>query len=550
MGFHDIPLLYLITVPAAGLSAVNILFFPDILPGTPVSKLFIGISLLNSVVYMIWSLYIYPIFFSPLRFLPQPKGGYPIIKHGTAAFQRPAGQSFLNFIKTIPNDGLIRIQGFFHREGLLICSPEALAEVLVHKNYDFEKPAEVRNFLVRILGKGLILTEGDEHKFQRKHITPAFSFRHIKELIPVFWSRATAMRDGMFAEMADNPEADGRKVVEVNHWANKVTLDIIGVAGLGRDFKSLTATNDPLVQNYEEILEPTTEKLVYFVFNLVFGRRFVSWLPWGLNQRLDTTTGNLRAFCLDLVREKREKMKIEGEGEKDILALLIRSNCFGDDTLVDQLLTFIAAGHETTSSALTWSLYLLAQNPSLQTALRAELRSSLPSPSAPLPDTFDLPTTLESLPLLHATTNEVLRLYPSVPSTIRLSIRPTSILDTPVPANTRIQLSPWAINRSPSLWGPDAESFNPYRWIDVDGKANNIGGARGNNFCNLTFLHGPRSCIGERFARSELKALLAVVVGGMEVRLEYEGQKAVPAGVITTKPRGGMRLRLGRVEGW
>ncbi|EHK97567.1 putative Sterol 26-hydroxylase, mitochondrial [Glarea lozoyensis 74030] len=224
------------------------------------------------------------------------------------------------------------------------------------------------------------------------------------------------MRDGMFAEMADNPEADGRKVVEVNHWANKVTLDIIGVAGLGRDFKSLTATNDPLVQNYEEILEPTTEKLVYFVFNLVFGRRF--------------------------------------------------------------LLTFIAAGHETTSSALTWSLYLLAQNPSLQTALRAELRSSLPSPSAPLPDTFDLPTTLESLPLLHATTNEVLRLYPSVPSTIRLSIRPTSILDTPVPANTRIQLSPWAINRSPSLWGPDAESFNPYRWIDVDGKANNIGGAR------------------------------------------------------------------------
>jgi cytochrome P450 len=268
-----------------------------------------------------------------------------LINHGAAAFKRPAGQCFLDFMKTIPNDGLIRVPGFLNREGLLPCSPETLAEVLVHKNYDYEKPAEVRDFLVRILGAGLILTEGEEHKFQRKHITPAFSFRHIKELIPVFWSRSTAMRDGILAEMAENPESDGRKVVEINDWATKVTLDIIGVAGLGRDFRSLTTTNDPLVENYEEILEPTTEKLVYFVFNLLFGIRFVSWLPWKLNQRMDATTGALRAFCLNLVHQKKSLMKQEGDASLDILSLLIKSNCFGDDTLVDQLLTFIAAGY-------------------------------------------------------------------------------------------------------------------------------------------------------------------------------------------------------------
>jgi hypothetical protein len=73
MEINDIPLLWLITVPAAGLCAVNILFFPEILPGTPLSKLFLGISAINSVICSIWFLYIYPNFFSPLRHLPQPK---------------------------------------------------------------------------------------------------------------------------------------------------------------------------------------------------------------------------------------------------------------------------------------------------------------------------------------------------------------------------------------------------------------------------------------------------------------------------------------------
>lgn len=152
------------------------------------------------------------------------------------------------------------------------------------------------------------------------------------------------MREEICKEIDDNKDGDGRAVVELNHWANKVTLDIIGVAGLGRDFKALSNADDPLVKNYEEILEPTSEKLVFFIFNLIFGRKLVSWLPWSLNERLMATTGTLRGFCHELVQQKREIMKKEGEEQLDILSLLIRSNCFGDDTLVDQLLTFIAAG--------------------------------------------------------------------------------------------------------------------------------------------------------------------------------------------------------------
>lgn len=217
--------------------------------------------------------------------------------------------------------------------------------MLVHKSYEFEKPKPVREFLRLILGDGLIIVEGSVHKFQRKHVAPAFSFRHIKELIPTFWAKSVALRDGVTAEIRENPEADGRSIVEINHWANKVTMDIIGVAGLGREFNALQNSDDQLVHNYEVILEPTKEKLAFFLANMIFGQKVISWLPWKLNAELKETSSTLREICLGLVSDKRQLMKHESEQPLDILSLLIKSNSFDDNMLVDQLLTFLAAGY-------------------------------------------------------------------------------------------------------------------------------------------------------------------------------------------------------------
>lgn len=186
----------------------------------------------------------------------------------------------------------------------------------------------------------------------------------------------------------------------------------------------------------------------------------------------------------------------------------------------------------------------------MQSRLRAEIRSALPSPTSPSDPSIDIASILESLPYLHGVCSEVLRLYPTVPTTIRIAVRDTHINNTFIPKGTKIFISPWGVNRSPKLWGPTAASFNPERWIDEhSGKLNNHGGVE-SNYANLTFLHGPRSCIGEKFARSELKALVAVFCGRFEVQMEREGEVKVPAGVITTKPAGGMSLKLRVLEGW
>ena len=100
------------------------------------------------------------------------------------------------------------------------------------------------------------------------------------------------------------------------------------------------------------------------------------------------------------------------------------------------------------------------------------------------------------------------------------------------------------------MWGPGAESFTPERWIDAEtGKPNNTGGVS-SNYCNITFLAGPRSCIGERFAKSELRALIAVFVGMFELEMADPNEVPEPAGAITTKPKNGMTLRLKVLPGW
>jgi cytochrome P450 len=194
--------------------------------------------------------------------------------------------------------------------------------------------------------------------------------------------------------------------------------------------------------------------------------------------------------------------------------------------------------HETTSSTLTWATYLLATHPETQSRLRAEIHKHIPDPTRLLDDSFDIPRLLESLPYLNAVCKEALRLYPTLPISSRCSIRDTTITGQFIPKGTRILIVPWATNRDPKLWGPDAEAFRPERWLDA------MNGGADSNYAFLTFFHGPRGCIGQNFARAELRALVAAFAGEFEMRMADPNEKILVGGTITSKPINGMRLKL------
>lgn len=181
--------------------------------------------------------------------------------------------------------------------------------------------------------------------------------------------------------------------------------------------------------------------------------------------------------------------------------------------------------------------------------MRAEIRERIPSGSSQI--TW---SDLESLPLLNGVCQEVLRLYPTVPMTIRESVRDTTVANKFVPQDTRLLLCPYAINRSPEFWGSTGDDFLPERWIDTDpatGKQTpNQNGGAGTNFAQITFLHGQRSCIGKDFARAELRCAMAGVVGRFRFEMQDPKQEIHIAGAVTTKPVEGMHLAMERVDEW
>ncbi|KAF7872642.1 hypothetical protein EAF04_003559 [Stromatinia cepivora] len=525
------------------LTAALVYTFPQYLTVDRVSRSAIRFLLLDISLFSFWRMFIYPFFFSPLRHLPGPVSYNFLWGNCSSEFSKPPGYEIQQFVKHVPNDGLLRIRSFGNIERLIPTSPRVLKSILADNSYDYEKPSGVRKFLTLILGEGLIMSEGSLHKFQRKHLLPAFQVKNIRELYPVFWSKALGLVEGISQEITETSTLEKRNEsrIEFNEWATRVTLDIIGVAGVGRDFGALRNPDDPLVRDYNELLEPTISKGLYFAANIFGPQDLIQKLPFKYSKVIAETTGNLRTFCREVIDGKRQAVR-EGKtvDGTDILSILVRSNDFSDKDLEDQLLTFLAAGHETTSSALTWAIYLLAIHPDWQIKLRQEIHAAIPSPSDPN-SIEPNHTIIDSLPILNAVIQETFRLYPTVPLSVRTSTRPTSITlpDSPplhIPLGTSMLISPLAINRSKELWGPKADEWSPERWLE-DG-CTNTGGAD-SNFANMTFFHGERSCIGKGFAISEFKCLLAGVVGGLEWEMWDKGEVVRVGGVVTTKPVGG-----------
>ena len=245
-----------------------------------------------------------------------------------------------------PNDGAVLLGGMQPR--LLLTGPAPLADVLTRSPYDFAKFERIRDFLRPILGNGLVVVEGDKHRFLRRNMQPAFAFRHVRDLYPMMWEKAVALAQVLVAlgPKAAGPAGDTATVhTEINAWASKVTLDIIGVAGFGRDLGTLHDPDAPLAVSYLTLLKPSRERLLYFLASTWLSHRVVRMLPWRLNNMFDETTSRIRSTCGRLCRDKRAAMaKAAGDDHLDILSLLIKSDDFSEGELVDQLLTILAAG--------------------------------------------------------------------------------------------------------------------------------------------------------------------------------------------------------------
>lgn len=498
-----------------------------------------SIFLVELLAQLCWTVLVYPLCLSPLRHLPQPPNSSIILGHFKRIFKEPTGEPQRDWIDSVDNDGVIYYRWIFNEPRVLITTPKALAEVLVQRNYEFIKPQRIREGLGRLLGVGILLAEGDEHKRQRRALMPAFSFRHIKDLYPIFWQKSCEMTN----KMLETVKTEGSSVIEIREWASRATLDIIGVAGMGQDFNALSDPSNELNHTYNTIFSPGAGARAMQLVAMFVPFWILKLLPLKRNEEMKTALSTIKRVCADLIRSKRANLEKGGRADLDILSVAIESGGFSDDDLVNQLMTFLAAGHETTASALTWATYLLCKHPDAQERLREEIRTSLPSLES---DSSISALDIDKLPYLNAVLNETMRVLPPVPITLREASHDTTIQGHFVPAGTSIIICPWAVNTSKALWGDDAREFNPDRWMGP-GRAN-TGGAD-SNYAVTTFLHGPRSCIGKDFAKAEFACLVAALVGRFRLELEDPNWQLQIQGGITARPKGGLQVRITPVKG-
>jgi cytochrome P450 len=277
-------------------------------------------------------------------------------------------------------------------------------------------------------------------------------------------------------------------VVNMSDWLRRVTLDIIGTGGMGYDFNALEEPKSELNVIYDTIFNKAhNESLMLFIETMenLFPVAWLGSLPVEHNRMVYDGAQAIRKLAAMLIEEKKQSsQKDDSYVHKDILGVAVASGEFTDEGLVDQVMTFLAAGHETVSSSMSWALVSLCQYPHIQQKLRDEVRNGLPSPSKGVELN---PRTINSLSYLHAVCNEVLRYHTPVPLSRRTSVKETSILGHRVPKGTNILLVPAAVHFSKDIWGHDALEFNPERWMQPN--CGNSGGST-SSFGNMPFMHG------------------------------------------------------------
>ncbi|KAJ0123825.1 cytochrome P450 [Diaporthe amygdali] len=339
---------------------------------------------------------------------------------------------------------------------------------------------------------------------------PAFAVPHIRHLSHIFWDKALEMVASMEEQLKSDPES----LIELREYVSRATLDNIGLAGMGYDFQSLRQPDSELRTRYKKLLLDPTK-----VFNWVgllsryLDMRLLLEIPVKKLREIKESANYLRAISGRVIQERKEKLIASDEAaSKDIITVALASGVFADHHLVDHVMTFLTAGHESTATTFEWTMYELARRPEMQLRLRSEVRAAL----GPDHTAADFGPQVSNIAYLNAFCSEVIRCYPFSPIIAKTAQRNTTINGQHIPKGTMVIYSAETTNHDKSLWGPDAHIFNPGRWLG-EGMAK-TGGAS-SNFAMLSFGAGPRNCIGQDFARTTLECLVAAMVATFEIEL-------------------------------
>ena len=390
---------------------------------------------------------------------------------------------------------------------LLINHPDHIEDVLVNHPKKFIK-GRILKANKRVFGSGLLTSEGDFWLRQRRLAQPAFH----RARIATYASTMVEYTERLLQEWQDGEERDIHKEMM------RVTLQIVGKtlfdADVERDAQDIGKSMEMLLEIGADF------RRTLFVPH---------WLPTPTNIRMERAIRRIERVLYRIIAEKRAS----GRDAGDLLSMLLAAqdedgSRMTDKQLRDEAITLFLAGHETTANTLSWTWWLLAQNPAVEAKLHEELRAVL---GGRTPSLDDLPKLVYTNHII----TESMRLYPPAWGTARTAIEDHEIAGYAVPKGSGVSFAQWTVHRDPR-WYDAPDEFRPARWEGDLMK-------RLPRFAYFPFGGGPRQCIGNAFALMEAALILATIAQQYRFRL-VEGHPVVPLASITLRPRHGIRAVL------
>ncbi len=392
----------------------------------------------------------------------------------------------------------------------LISDPDLIEQVLVTDYKNFTKGRALR-YNRRLFGNGLLVSEGDFWRRQRRLAQPAFH----RERIAAYGEIMVAFTERMLADWRDGQTRDLH--ADMMRLTMEITVKTLFDAAIAGEEADMVA----------DALHGAQEAAMRRMRSPVF---IPEWLPTAPNRLMQRSVARLDGLIYRLIRERRANPTDRG----DLLSLLLAAqdeedgSRMTDQQLRDETLTLFLAGHETTALVMTWTWYLLAQHPDVEARLADELTRVLGDRAPTLADRANLEYT-EWVVL------ETMRLYPPAWIVGRLSAKSCQIGPHEIPAGSGVLMPPWITHRDPQYFD-DPEAFRPERWADGLQK-------RLPRFAYFPFGGGPRVCIGNAFAMLESVLLLATMARRFRCAL-VPNQKIVLQPAITLRPKHGLAMTL------
>ena len=403
---------------------------------------------------------------------------------------------------------------FYYRAGWIhvyfLNHPDLIESVLVNQAQNFQKDRVIQNSRW-FLGDGLLTSEGASWRRQRRLTQPAFHRQRLQAYAESILSSA----DQVLSSWKDGETCD------LHQDMMQLTLRIVAKVLFGVDVQSETAR---VAQSLNLLMKHTS------------GARMilppaVRHLPLPFLIRVRQAVRRLDEVVYEIIRQRRAEGDIHQYA--DLLSMLMAAvdedgSKMSDRQLRDEIMTFLLAGHETTALSLSWTWYLLSQNPSVREKLEQELDRVL---CGRAPNFSDLP----QLCYTEAIIKESMRLYPPAWSLARTAANDCEIAGYKIPAGANVVMSQWIIHRDPRFY-EDPERFNPERWFTESTQ-------RLPRFAYFPFGGGGRLCIGASFAMMEAVLLLTAIAQKFRFEL-VPGHPVVPVPSITLRPKYGMKMTL------